>query len=185
MYKFHKRKNIVPENVKVTFIGDRKVLFSGPKGDIEHIIHNDIFVELLSNELVVTSLANNCSPKLISKIRSLINTTNVLFRNYLYGVVNYFECSLILKGIGYKASVKDNVLEMLLGYSHPVKVLIPYNIFLELPSQTEIVVKGVSKCKVGEFSASIRSKRVPEVYKGNGIRYKDELIVLKEPKKNK
>ncbi|HFL8824206.1 MAG TPA: 50S ribosomal protein L6 [Candidatus Azoamicus sp. OHIO1] len=184
MYKFHKKRIIIPDNVQVEF-KNHIFYFSGPKGSVEHIVSGDIFIEFFSNEIVISSLPKKCRVKKISQISSLINTTYALFKNYIYGVVNYFQCNLILRGIGYKAQLKGNVIELLIGYSHPVQINVPSDILVELPSNIEIIIKGISKCKVGDFSASIRMKRVPEVYKGNGIRYKDEIVSLKSPKKNK
>lgn len=113
----------------------------------------------------------------------LAGTMRALAANLLHGVHAGFEKKLILNGVGYRAQLKKDVLILQLGYSHPVEYRLPAGVEIELPSQTEIVVKGISKQKVGQAAADIRSCRPPEPYKGKGIKYEGEFILRKEGKK--
>ena len=99
------------------------------------------------------------------------------------GVSNGFERKLQLVGVGYRAQAQGNQLNLTLGFSHPVNYPVPEGITIETPSQTEIIVKGIDKQKVGQVAAEIRAYRPPEPYKGKGVRYADERVVLKEAKK--
>ena len=99
------------------------------------------------------------------------------------GVSEGFERKLTLIGVGYRAAAKDNILNLSLGFSHPVDFIVPEGITVETPTQTEIIVKGTDKQLVGEVSAKIRAYRPPEPYKGKGVRYADENVVRKEAKK--
>ena len=101
----------------------------------------------------------------------------------IIGVTEGYEKRLETIGVGYRFALKDGKLVVTAGYSHPVEVEIPTELSLEVPSNTELVVKGIDKCLVGEFSANVRKIRQPEPYKGKGIRYKDEVIRRKEGKK--
>ena len=101
----------------------------------------------------------------------------------IVGVTEGFEKKLESVGVGYRFQLKGNVLVVTAGYSHPVEVQIPAGITLEVPSNTELTVKGIDKCLVGEFAANVRKIRLPEPYKGKGIRYKDEVVRRKEGKK--
>ena len=101
----------------------------------------------------------------------------------LEGVTKGFEKSLEILGVGYRFQVKGNTLVVTAGYSHPVEVEVPAGLTIEVPSNTELTIKGIDKCLVGEFAANIRKIRQPEPYKGKGIRYKDEVVRRKEGKK--
>ena len=100
-------------------------------------------------------------------------------------IQNYYEKTLTLKGIGYKAEIDKNNLKLYIGYSNTVNMEIPLGIKIEINSNINIIIKGISKIDVGQFAANIRSKRKPEIYKGNGIKYKNEIIKFKSPKKSK
>ena len=110
-------------------------------------------------------------------------TARAIINNMLFGVSVGFEKKLTLIGVGYRAQVKDNVLILTLGYSHPVDFIVPAGVSIETPTQTEIVVKGSDKQQVGQVAAKIRAYRSPEPYKGKGVRYSDEHVVRKEAKK--
>lgn len=185
-YKKFEKTVIIPSGVTVKFI-DGYYYFSGSKGEIKHKLHKHLSVNLFSDSLCIFFKGENLRKRELSGILALINTTCSLFKNYMSGVLEFFSCSLILSGIGYKAKYDSSVsvLHLTLGFSHPIKIHIPKNIFIELPDTTNIVVKGVSKYEVGKIALQIREKRMPEIYKGNGIRYKDEIIKLKSPKKSK
>ncbi len=114
---------------------------------------------------------------------SMAGTTRSLIFNMINGVSKGFEKKLTLVGVGYRVQVKDGVLNLSLGFSHPVEYQIPKDITVITPSQTEIVVAGINKQKVGQVAAEIRGYRPPEPYKGKGIRYSDERVVRKEAKK--
>jgi large subunit ribosomal protein L6 len=114
---------------------------------------------------------------------SMAGTMRSLTNNIVAGVSNNFEKKLTLIGVGYRAQVQGKVLNLTLGFSHPVNYEIPEGITIETPSQTEIIVKGIDKQKVGQVSAEIRAYRPPEPYKGKGVRYADERVIRKEAKK--
>ena len=117
------------------------------------------------------------------KANAILGTTHVVLGNMIKGVHTGFERSLKLVGVGYRAKVQGKVLELSLGFSHPVNYAIPEGITMETPSNTEIIIKGFDKQKLGQVAADIRAYRPPEVYKGKGVRYSDEVVILKETKK--
>jgi len=110
-------------------------------------------------------------------------TVRALLANMVKGVSEGFEKKLTLVGVGYRAQAAAQKVNLSLGFSHPVDYEVPIGIKIETPSQTEIIIKGIDKQKVGQTAAEIRAYRQPEPYKGKGIRYSDEVIVLKETKK--
>ncbi|MEO1888327.1 MAG: 50S ribosomal protein L6 [Cycloclasticus sp.] len=114
---------------------------------------------------------------------ALSGTQRSLVNNMVVGVTMGFEKKLELRGVGYRAKVQGNVLNLTLGFSHPVQFTIPSNITIEAPSQTELTIKGCDKQLVGQVAANIRAFRSPEPYKGKGIRYVGEHVVMKEAKK--
>jgi large subunit ribosomal protein L6 len=113
----------------------------------------------------------------------MTGTMRALLNNMVIGVTQGFERKLQLVGVGYKAQAQGSVLNLTLGFSHPVEFKVPEGITIETPTQTEIRIRGVDKQRVGEVAAQIRAYRPPEPYKGKGVRYSDEKIVLKEAKK--
>ena len=115
--------------------------------------------------------------------RALHGLTRSLIFNMVLGVTEGFEKRLEIQGVGYRAQLKGKNLELALGYSHPVPIEAPDGIEFEVPSPTEVVVRGISKQAVGEIAAQIRKKRPPEPYKGKGIRYKDEYVARKVGKR--
>jgi large subunit ribosomal protein L6 len=114
---------------------------------------------------------------------ALAGTTRALVYNMVTGVSRGFERKLTLVGVGYRAQAKGRTLGLTLGFSHPVEYAVPEGISVETPTQTEVLVRGVDKQLVGQVAAVIRAFRPPEPYKGKGVRYADEKIVLKEAKK--
>ena len=110
-------------------------------------------------------------------------TTRALLANMVVGVSKGFERKLSLVGVGYKAAVQGNVLNLALGFSHPINHQLPAGIKAETPTPTEIVIKGVDKQMVGQVAAVVRGYRPPEPYKGKGVRYSDERVIIKETKK--
>jgi len=117
------------------------------------------------------------------KLTAMAGTTRALLANMVTGVSQGFERKLELRGVGYRAQSQGKTLNLTLGFSHPVNYEVPEGITVETPSQTEVVVKGVDKQKVGQVAAEIRAFRPPEPYKGKGVRYADERVVIKEAKK--
>ena len=117
------------------------------------------------------------------QVTAMAGTTRALVANMVTGVSEGFERKLELRGVGYRAQAKGKTLNLTLGFSHPVDYPVPEDVTIETPSQTEVVVKGSDKQKVGQVAAEIRAFRPPEPYKGKGVRYADERVVLKEAKK--
>lgn len=113
----------------------------------------------------------------------LAGTVRANIANMVAGVSHGFERKLVLIGVGYRAQMKGEELNLSLGYSHPINVVVPSGVTIETPSQTEIIVRGCDRQQVGQIAANLRSYRPPEPYKGKGIRYSDEIIIRKEAKK--
>ncbi len=166
----------LPSGVKFNLEG-QKVTVEGSKGTLTYVIHD--LVKVVQEEEVLKVSANDSS----KQANALAGTTRSLLQNMVTGVTEGFEKKLEINGVGYRAQVQGKVLNLTLGFSHPVNYEIPEGITIETPSQTEIVVKGIDKQKVGQVSAEIRNYRKPEPYKGKGIKYADEVIVRKEAKK--
>lgn len=164
----------IPENVTVTVMGN-KVTVKGPKGELSTEIHDNINVEVKDNEIIITRSDDN--------YKNFHGTVNANIKNMLVGVTEGFEKKLEAVGVGYRFQLKGNELVVTAGYSHPVNVEVPSGITLESPSNTELTIKGIDKCLVGEFAANVRKIRQPEPYKGKGIRYADEVVRRKEGKK--
>ena len=155
-------------------ITNNTIRIEGPKGKLEFVKPADVTIEQNENYL-------NVSTK--SESTAMTGTTRALIYNMVTGVSKGWEKKLLLVGVGYRAKADKLKLELVVGYSHPVNFEIPEGITIETPSQTEIVIYGIDKQKVGQVAADIRSVRPPEPYKGKGIKYADEQIVKKEAKK--
>ena len=155
-------------------IVENTICIEGPKGKLEFTKPNDVTVEQTDNAL-------NVSTK--SESTAMSGTTRALISNMVTGVSKGWEKKLLLVGVGYRAKADKQKLELVVGYSHPVNFEIPEGLIIETPSQTEIIISGIDKQKVGQAAADIRSVRPPEPYKGKGIKYADEQIVKKEAKK--
>ena len=162
----------IPENVTVSVNGNI-VSVKGPKGELSTEINNHIDIKVDGNELTVTRENDN--------YKSFHGTANANISNMIEGVTNGFKKDLESLGVGYRFALKGKDLVVTAGYSVEVKV--PEGITLECPSNTELTIKGIDKCLVGEFAANVRKIREPEPYKGKGIRYKDEIVRRKEGKK--
>ena len=155
-------------------VTNNTVLIEGPKGKLEFIKPDEITIVQTDNLLSVSTK---------SESTAMSGTTRALISNMVTGVSKGWEKKLLLVGVGYRAKADKLKLELVVGYSHPVNFEIPEGITIETPSQTEIVISGIDKQKVGQVAADIRSVRPPEPYKGKGIKYADEQIVKKEAKK--
>jgi large subunit ribosomal protein L6 len=154
-----------------------QVKISGPKGELEHKMHGLVGLKHEDNHLVVHAVDESISSNALS------GTTRALLQNMVTGVSVGFEKKLSIVGVGYRAQAQGQKLNLSLGFSHPVVYDVPEDIKVETPSQTEILVKGIDKQKVGQVAAVIRAYRKPEPYKGKGVRYFDEHIIKKEAKK--
>ncbi|HIH2763482.1 MAG TPA: 50S ribosomal protein L6 [Candidatus Azoamicus sp.] len=174
----------IPENINIKF-DDINCYISGKNGEIKHKLNSNLNIINENNILKIKIKNDNLKKKDLKKIYSLINTTKALFKNYITGIQAYYEKNLILKGIGYKAEVDKTNLKLYIGFSNTVNIKIPDSIKVEVTSNINIKIKGISKEEVGQFAANIRLKRKPEIYKGNGIKYKNEIIKFKSPKKSK
>ena len=176
MSRISKNPITVPENLDVK-ISSTSVSVKGPLGNLNLDLTDDIAVEIKDKVISVKS-ANSSK-----HARSMSGTIRTLISNMVLGVNTGFEKKLSLVGVGYRAQVEGDKLNMNLGFSHPVIHKMPFGVKAETPSQTEIVLKGIDKQQVGQVAAEIRAYRKPEPYKGKGVRYADERIVLKEAKK--
>ncbi len=166
----------LPAGVEVTINGSALVV-KGKNGEMKHQAHPLVSVKQEDGVLKFEATNNSKSAKAMS------GTTRALVQNMVTGVSEGFQRKLEIIGVGYRAQTQGKVLNLTLGFSHPVKFDIPEGITIETPSQTEIVVKGVDKQQVGQVAANIRDYRPPEPYKGKGVRYSDERIIRKEAKK--
>ena len=166
----------VPSGVDISISG-QSVNVKGSKGQLAHDVHPAV---LVSHEADVVSFA---AVEGADNAIAHAGTARALVKNMIEGVSQGFEKKLELVGVGYRAQAKGDTLNLTLGFSHPVDYPVPQGITVETPSQTEILVKGIDKQKVGQVAAEIRAYRSPEPYKGKGVRYADEHIVKKEAKK--
>ncbi len=166
----------VPSGIEVKI--DAGVLnVKGPKGRLMHGIHP--LVEVAHREDTISVVARGGSPT----ARAMSGTTRALINNMVQGVHKGFEKRLTIIGVGYRAAVQGKNLNLTLGFSHPVTYPVPEGITIDTPSQTEIVVRGPDRQKVGQVAAELRAFRAPEPYKGKGVRYVDEVVIKKEAKK--
>ena len=166
----------VPKGVEVSIDGSA-VSAKGPKGTESMKLHEDVEATLEDGQLgVVPKGANPGSVAMAGTMRSLL-------ANLVVGVSDGFQKRLELRGVGYRAQAQGKSLNLTLGFSHPVVHAIPDGITVETPTQTEIVISGTNKQVVGQVAADIRGYRPPEPYKGKGVRYAGENVVMKEAKK--
>ena len=179
MSRIGRKPVVVPAGVEITVDANNVVTVKGPKGQLSEEISKLIKVEVKEG-VVEVSRASDAREE-----RAQHGLARTLINNMVIGVTQGFEKKLQLVGVGYKAEKKGNTLVMNLGYSHPVEMVDPEGITTEVPSATEIVVKGADKAIVGNYAANIRAWRKPEPYKGKGIKYVDEVIRRKEGKTGK
>lgn len=166
----------IPTGVEFKQTGNT-VHVKGPKGALELRLVDSVAVKVEGNLVHVEEKLN------YGQTVAMVGTTRILLGNMVKGVHTGFERALKLVGVGYRAKVAGKSLELSLGFSHPVNFAIPEGIVIETPSATDIVIKGHDKQKVGQVAANIRAYRPPEPYKGKGVRYANEVVVLKETKK--
>lgn len=166
----------VAKGVDVAITG-QLLKVKGPKGQLEYQVNDKITIKREDN--VLSFVPRNHDNAAVA----LAGTMCALAKNMMKGVTGGFEKKLTLVGVGYRAQAQGKKLNLTLGFSHPVSFDVPAGITIETPSQTEIVIKGLDKQQVGQVAATIRGYRPPEPYKGKGVRYSDEKIILKEAKK--
>lgn len=170
------KKVVIPEGVTMTQDGST-ITVKGPKGSITRTFRPEITVKSEGNEVSFDRISDEFKP--------LHGTTRALFANMVEGVTNGFVKRLDLVGVGYRAQMQGQKLVLNVGYSHPVEMAAPEGVKIEVPSNTEIVISGISKEAVGKFAAEVREVRPPEPYKGKGIKYHDEQVRRKEGKTGK
>jgi len=164
----------IPTGVDVTIDG-QNVKVKGPKGTMELDLHPSIALVMEDNTLQIQPPSK--------QYIAMAGTMRALLNNLVIGVTDGFEKKLKLVGVGYRAAAQGQTLNLTLGFSHPVNYAIPEGIKAETPSQTEIIITGTDKQKVGQVASEIRAFRPPEPYKGKGVRYADEYVARKEAKK--
>jgi len=167
---------VLPAKVEVT-IGADEISVKGPLGTLSRKLHPDVKVEKVENR--VEFKANGSS----RQADSVSGTMRALVANMVTGVTKGFEKKLSLVGVGYRAQAQGDKLNLTLGFSHPVVHAMPHGIKVETPTQTEILIKGMDRQLVGQVAAEVRAYRGPEPYKGKGVRYANEQVVIKETKK--
>lgn len=175
MSRIAKQPIQVPQGVDVRIRGQLVEVRSPNGATLSREVHPQVCVELAGGEIFIRPLTQGD--------HAMAGTTRSLINNLITGVHSGFTKSLELVGVGYRASVKDNVLNLTLGFSHPVRLDIPDGVEIDTPTQTQIVVKGINKQQVGQIAADIRAIRSPEPYKGKGVRYSNEVVARKQAKK--
>lgn len=176
MSRIAKYPVVLPAGVEFSRSGSTASL-KGSKGTLSMELNAEVEVDHGDNKLTVKRRSHS------RFATAMAGTTRALLANMVRGVTDGFEKKLELVGVGYRAQAQGNKLNLTLGFSHPVSFNVPHGITIETPSQTEVVIRGVDKQLVGHVAAEIRSFRPPEPYKGKGVRYADERVILKEAKK--
>ncbi|WP_348921682.1 50S ribosomal protein L6 [Enterococcus rotai] len=169
---------VLPDGVEVKQEGNN-ITVKGPKGELTREFSADITMNIEGNEVTFTR------PNDSKDMKTIHGTTRANFNNMVVGVSTGFEKGLELIGVGYRAQMQGTTLVLNVGYSHPVEITPPAGVTVEVPSNTQVVVKGANKEHVGELAANIRGTRPPEPYKGKGIRYVGEFVRRKEGKTGK
>ncbi len=176
MSRIAKEPVVLPQGVEFSLSGT-SVTLKGAKGSLSMELNSEVELTQEENRIMVMARSGSRFSTAIA------GTTRALLANMAQGVTDGFEKKLELVGVGYRAQCQGKKLNLTLGFSHPVDFQVPEGITIETPSQTEIVVKGTDKQLVGQVAAEIRRFRPPEPYKGKGVRYADERVVIKEAKK--
>ncbi|MDP1734354.1 MAG: 50S ribosomal protein L6 [Sulfuritalea sp.] len=166
----------VPKGVEVT-LSDSEISVKGPLGTLKQFLLPAVKIERDGEKLLCRAIEGAPNAGAMS------GTMRALLNNMVIGVTKGFEKKLTLVGVGYRAQAQGAKLNLTLGFSHPVAHDMPNGIKVETPTQTEILIKGIDKQVVGQVAAEVRAYRSPEPYKGKGVRYADEVVVIKETKK--
>jgi len=169
----------IPQDVEVKIAEDNLVTVKGPKGQLEKKLHSDMQITIEDGNVIVKR------PSEQKMHKALHGLTRALLNNMVTGVSKGFEKALDINGVGYRAVKQGNKLVLTMGYSHPVEMIDPDGVTVEVPAPTKILVKGADNQKVGIHAANIRAVRKPEPYLGKGIKYSDEIIRRKEGKTGK
>jgi large subunit ribosomal protein L6 len=175
MSRIGRKPIAIPAGVEVKLV-DNHVTVKGPKGQLERDMHKDITIVVENGEIIVTRPSDDKTH------RALHGLTRALVANMVQGVTKGYEKSLDLVGVGYRAAKQGTKLVLTVGYSHPVEIEPEKGLDIEVPAPNKIIVKGIDTEKVGQLAADIRAVRMPDPYKGKGIRYTDEVIRLKAGK---
>ncbi|NEW09648.1 50S ribosomal protein L6 [Paenibacillus sp. SYP-B3998] len=178
MSRIGRKPITIPSGVNVT-LDNTQITVQGPKGTLSRVLHKDMKVNVVENEISVERPSDN------KLHRSLHGTTRSVVANMVSGVTEGFTKSLDLVGVGYRANKNGDKLVLNVGYSHPVEINPESGIEFDVPTNTKIIVKGIDKELVGATAAKVRSVREPEPYKGKGIKYEGERILRKEGKAGK
>ena len=176
MSRIGKNPIVLPAGVEVTLAG-QEITVKGPLGVLKAHLHPAVSIEVQGQSLLCASVPG------VENASAMWGTMRANLNNMVTGVSKGFERKLQLVGVGYRAQAQGDTLNLSLGFSHPVAHKMPVGIKVECPTQTEILVKGIDKQRVGQVAAEIRAYRKPEPYKGKGVRYSDERVVIKETKK--
>ena len=176
MSRVAKNPVVLPKGVEATLTAEQ-ISIKGPLGTLSRALNGD--VKVARNEDKLTFEPTSAS----KQANAMSGTMRALLNNMVLGVTKGFEKKLTLVGVGYRAQAQGDKLNLSLGFSHPVVHQMPKGVKVETPTQTEIIIKGADKQQVGQVAAEVRAYRKPEPYKGKGVRYVDEVIVLKETKK--
>ena len=166
----------VPAGVTVTISPENYVVVKGPKGQLEFQFNEKLTMHQESHEIKISR------PNDEIFTRKIHGTTRALLSNMVTGVSTGFKKQLEIRGVGYRAALQGNIVNLSLGYSHPINLEIPAGVTVNIPKNTDIIIEGADKQVVGEFAAKIRSFRKPEPYLGKGIRYVDEYVPRKAGK---
>jgi large subunit ribosomal protein L6 len=178
MSRVAKKPIVLPQGVAVDLSSDR-ISVKGPLGSLEFASHPAVTVTLEDGSLSCKAVVG------VAESVAMSGTIRAVVANMVTGVSAGFERKLNLVGVGYRAQVQGDTLNLTLGFSHPVAYKLPGGVTATTPTQTEIVIKGVDRQLVGQVAAEVRAYRPPEPYKGKGVRYVDEVVVIKETKKKK
>jgi large subunit ribosomal protein L6 len=176
MSRIGKKPVPVPSGVEVT-VGAAEVSVKGPLGTLKQPLSRNVVVKRDGANVLLEAVGESIQADAMS------GTLRALLANMVQGVTKGFERKLNLVGVGYRAQAQGDKLNLTLGFSHPVVHHMPKGVKVETPTQTEILVKGIDKQQVGQVAAEIRRYRPPEPYKGKGVRYADEVVIIKETKK--
>ena len=176
MSRVAKNTIVVPAGVEVTLTAEQ-ISVKGPLGTLKQVLSSDVGVQREGDHLQCSATNESM------RANAMSGTVRALIANMVHGVSKGFERKLTLVGVGYRAQAAGETLNLTLGFSHPVNYKMPKGVAVTTPTQTEVVLKSSSKQQVGQVAAEIRAFRPPEPYKGKGVRYADEVVILKETKK--
>jgi len=176
MSRIAKMSITIPEKVEI-IVTETHISVKGHLGCLSQELNSLVKIERDDTVLKFLPIGDD------NKADAMSGTLRALVNNMVNGVTKGFEKKLILVGVGFRAQVQEDNLNLSLGFSHPIVCKIPDGVSIVSPTQTEVLVKGIDKQRVGQVAAEIRAYRVPEPYKGKGVRYSDETVILKETKK--